>query len=79
MALIRSWPCLHCARPGWPGRPGNFGQPAAGQGVTPNQVIGVTSYLPNDSTLEYEGSSTPDRVFSGLFTAICGHQAGNCN
>ncbi|HEY0783662.1 MAG TPA: trypsin-like serine protease [Thermoanaerobaculia bacterium] len=56
----------------------NFGLPASGQSVASNLIVGVTSFAPRDTSFKYLGSSTPDKVFTNLFAAICGHQSGNC-
>lgn len=60
----------------------NFGEYSVGQtGGTNsglNRIVGVTSYVYDDTSLLSEGSSIPDSRFTSLLSTICAHRAGNC-
>ncbi len=61
----------------------NFGAAATGQTLgtnkTLNQVIGVTSFGPVNTSLLFLGSSIPDSRFVSLINTACAHRAGNCS
>ncbi|MBX3640419.1 MAG: trypsin-like serine protease [Nitrosomonas sp.] len=63
----------------------NFGMSATGQSVSGsmNTIVGVTSYMPSNTSQRYLGSSILNSQFTngsknGILDVACAHKAGNC-
>ena len=58
--------------------PQDWGNNAAGQPANTLQIVGITSYQPRDTTLDYVGSSILNAEWVQIWNIACG-QAGACS